>query len=510
MNPLNQSEYRKVIHTPRTDLIRSVDPNMRLGQTSVIDFISRLSASIIGFIATLYIARQIGSAPLGIYNLGIGLVSWLSIGGTIGLSGAISKRVSEGDEQAEYAIAGMVLIGALFIILMVAVLLFRSQINEYVGYPATVFIIIILFLSLVYGIVGSLLTGLHLVHIDSILSTVQTGTRSLFQIGAVFASFGVVGLFWGHIAGTAVVVVIGLYVIPRNLPSPALPQKRHFSSLSEFAKFSWLGSLQARMFNYTDIILLGFFVSSSLIGIYSIAWNIAQVLILFSASVTSALFPEISELSAKRDPQAAAEIIEQSLTYGGLFLIPGVFGGGILGERILRIYGSEFTQGVTVLFILIIANLFMGYQNQLLNALNAIDRPDLSFRVNALFVGINVIANVGLIYLYGWFGAAIATAVSVAVSLAVAYRYLSTIVTFVFPTREVGRQVVSALIMSVFVYTGLLVENTYQLIGHNFATVLTLVVLGAGTYFGILLVLSTQFRTTIRENIPILKPYLLW
>jgi O-antigen/teichoic acid export membrane protein len=483
---------------------------MRLGQTSVIDFAARLSASIIGFFATVYIARQIGSAPLGIYQLSIGLVSWLSIGGKIGLSGAVSKRVSEGDEQAEYAVAGTLLIGTLFVVVAVVVLFFRTQINEYVGYPATLVIILILFLSLVWGILGSLLAGLHLVHIDAVLSTVQTGSRNLFQIGAVFASLGVAGLFWGHIAGTAVVVAIGLYVIPRKLPSLAVPQKRHFRSLFEFAKFSWLGSLQARMFNYTDIIVLGFFVSSSLIGIYSVAWNIAQVLILFSGAVTSALFPEISELSAKRNPQAAAGIIEQSLIYGGLFLIPGVFGGGLLGERILRIYGSEFTQGTTVLFILIIANLFMGYQNQLLNALNAIDRPDLSFRVNAVFVVINVVANGVLIYLYGWLGAAVATAVSVAVSLVLAYHYLSGIITFVLPIHEMGRQIAAALMMSIVVYTGLLVENTYQLVGHNIAMVLVLVVLGAGIYFTVLLVLSTQFRTTIRENIPMFKPYLSW
>ena len=483
---------------------------MRLGQTSVIDFASRLSASVIGFIATVYIARQIGAAPLGIYHLGIGLVSWLSIGGKIGLSGAISKRVSEGDEQTEYAVAGTLLIGVLFMIVMFSVLPFRSQINEYIGYSATGFIILMLFFSLVYGIIGSLLTGLHLVHIKGVLSTLQTGARSLSQIVAVFASLGVAGLFWGHIAGTALVVVVGLYMVSRNLPSPAVPRKRHFHSLFEFAKFSWLGSLQSRMFNYTDIIVLGFFVSSSLLGIYSVAWNIAQILILFSGAVTSTVFPEISELSAKRDPQAAADIIEQSLVYGGLFLIPGVFGGWLLGERILRIYGSEFTQGITVLLILIIANLFMGYQNQLLNALNAINRPDLSFRVNAVFVGLNVTANVGLIYLYGWLGAAVATAVSVAVSLVLAYRYLSAIVTFALPTGEIGRQVVAALVMTAAVYAGLLVENTYRLVGHNFATVLFLVLWGAGVYFTVLIVLSARFRTTIRENVPVFEPYLSW
>jgi O-antigen/teichoic acid export membrane protein len=226
--------------------------------------------------------------------------------------------------------------------------------------------------------------------------------------------------------------------------------------------------------------------------------------------VKSTLFPEISELSARRDPQAAADIVEQSLIYGGLFLVPGVLGGAILGERILRIYGPEFTQGAVVLFVLIVANLFMGYQNQLLNALNAIDRPELSFRVNAVFVGANLAANVVLVYLYGWLGAAVATAGSVAISLVLAYRYLSGIITFSFPVSEVARQWTAATVMAAVVYGGLTVENAYDLLNHNFATVLLLVGVGAGVYFAVLLALSAQFRTTVRNNVPPLEPYLSW
>ena len=483
---------------------------MRLGQISAIFFASRLFASVIGFVATLYIARLLGAAPLGIYHLGIGLVSWFAIAGQVGVSGAISKRVSEGDERSEHALAGAILVAALFAVVAVGVLFFRTRVNRYVGYDAAPFVVAILFVTLAYAVVSSLLTGLHLVHVDGILSPIKTGGRSLLQIGAVMAGAGVAGLFWGHLAGMGLVAAIGGVVVVKNLPSTAVPRRRHFRSLLDFAKFSWLGSLQSRMFNYTDIIVLGFFVSSSLIGVYSVAWNVGQFLILFSGAVKSTLFPEISELSARRDPQAAADIVEQSLIYGGLFLVPGVLGGAILGERILRIYGPEFTQGAVVLCVLIVANLFMGYQNQLLNALNAIDRPDLSFRVNAVFVGANLAANVVLIYLYGWIGAAVATAGSVALSLVLAYRYLSDIIAFSFPVGEVARQWTAAAVMAGVVYGGLAVESAYDLLNHNFATVLLLVGVGAGVYFAALLGLSAQFRTTVRNNVPPLEPYLSW
>ena len=479
---------------------------IQLGQTSIIFFISRLLTSIVGFAATLYIARKIGAEPLGIYNVGIGLVAWLGIVGKVGVTGAIAKRVSEGNEQNKYAVAGTLLISFIFIPIATAILFFRSYVNQYVEYSAAVFVILILFASLAYGLVSSLLTGYHLVHIKGILSPVRTAGQGIIQIVAVIAGLGAAGLFWGHLAGLLLVLGIGLYIIRGELSSIERPEKRHFRSLFDFAKFSWLGNLQSRMFNYTDILVLGFFVSSSLIGIYSIAWNVATFLILFSGALSSTLFPEMSKQSAKQDKQATSDIVEQSLAYGGLFLIPGVFGGGILGERILQVYGPEFSQGATVLVVLIVANLFMGYQNQLLNALNAIDRPDLSFRVNAAFVTANIIFNVILIYLYGWIGAAIATAGSTAISLVLSYYYLSKIITFELPQTEILRQGFAAAVMAIVVYGGLVFENSYRLVQHNVITVLLLVGTGAAVYFVLLLSLSPRFRKTVDRNLPISVP----
>ena len=479
---------------------------MQLGQTSVIHFISNLLASAIGFVASLYIARNIGAEPLGIYNVGIGVVAWLGIVGRIGISGAISKRVSEGDEQGEYAAAGTLMIGSLFVVLATGVLVFHKYVNQYVEYSAAIFIVLILFASLAYSVVSSLLTGLHLVHLTGFLSTVRTAGRGIIQIVAVIAGLGAAGLFWGHLVGILIIVIIGLYTVQKRLPPIKTPKKNHFRGLADFAKFSWIGNLQSRMFNYTDVLVLGFFVSSSLIGVYSIAWNVAQFLIIFSAALSSTLFPEMSKLSAQQDQQAAADIVEQSLAYGGLFLIPGVFGGGLLGERILRIYGPEFTQGATVLLVLIVANLFMGYQNQLLNALNAIDRPDLSFRVNAVFVAGNIIFNIVLIYLFGWIGAAIATAGSTAISLVLSYYYLSKIISFELPISEVLRQGFAAAVMAGVVYSGLFFENSYRLIQHNVILVLLLVGTGATVYFVLLLGVSPRFRETVDRNIPFSVP----
>jgi O-antigen/teichoic acid export membrane protein len=419
------------------------------------------------------------------------------------VTGAISKRVSEGEEREEFATAGFLSIVGLFSILTLGLVAFQSYVDAYVGYPATKYVILILFITLLWSIISSLLKGLHLVHIQGVLSPVKIGGRSLLQISAVAAGLSVAGLFLGYAAGFLLIIAIGAWFVIRRLDGVAKPQNQHFRSLFDYAKFAWLGSLQSRMFNYTDVLVLGFFVSQAMIGVYSIAWSISQFFILFSGSISTTLFPEMSEISTEQEPQAVSGLLEEAIAYAGLFLVPGLVGGALVGERLLRIYGEEFTQGATILVILILANLIMSYQNQLLNTLNAIDRPELSFRVNALFVVSNVVLNLVLIYFFGWLGAAVATALSVTISLILAYAMVESIINFSIPTFEIAKQWVSALIMGGVVYSGLWIENTYRLLQHNIATVLLLVGLGAAVYFLILLGISSTFRDTVNRNLPI-------
>ncbi len=477
---------------------------MKIGQTSIVYFVSKLLATAFGFLATLYIARLLGPEVLGSYYLAIGLVAWLSIVGRIGVTDAIIKRVSEGEEQGSHVTAGSTIIAVLFIVTAAALFVAKPYVDQYIGFSATLFVILILFVTLVHSAVSSVLTGLRLVHVNGVLTTVKIGSRSVFQILAVIAGLEIVGLFFGYIAGFVVVIALGGVVIGRNLKEVSLPQKRHFRSLADFAKFSWLGSLQSKMFSYTDILVLGLFTPSALIGVYSIAWNISEFLIIFATAISTTLFPEISQLStdSDNDSRAIRNLVENALAYAGLFLVPGLIGGAVIGERLLRIYGKEFTQGATILVILIVANLVMSYQNQILNTLNAINRPELAFRVNGLFVVANVSLNVLLIYRYGWIGAAVATSLSVTISLLLGYYYLRSLIAFEVPYREIARQWVAATIMGGVVFGGLRIEEGYDLLSNNVATVLVLVGAGAIVYFGVYFYISRRFRDTVANNLP--------
>lgn len=476
---------------------------MRLGQISVVHFVSKIASSILGFAASIYIARLLGADILGIYSVAIAVVSWLGIVGTMGVTGAIQKRVSEREEPVEYAIAGVTLMLVLFVFLSVIIFISRGYINDYVGFPASGYIVGMLAASLGYNAVTSLLNGQHMVHLSGLFSPIKTGCRAGLQIIAIILGFELSGVFSGYILGYTVVIFLGLFIVIRSFKYTNMPENKHFWDIFNYAKFAWLGGIRARAFNWVDIVVLRFFVSSSFIGYYTAAWNIAQFLMIFGASMSQTLFPEMSELSVKEDPEAVSKLLDTALSYAGILLIPGLVGGGILSEQILRIYGSDFTQAGTVLMILIVATLFQTYQKQFTTTLNAIDRPDLAFRVNVVFISANILLNVSLIYLYGWIGAAVATAASVGFSLILGYYYLSKIIEFSVPVVEIGKQWLAATLMSGVIFVGLRLERTYFQIDHNLLVVLLLVGTGAGVYFFILSLLSNRFRSTVSNNLPL-------
>lgn len=473
---------------------------MKLGQTTLVVFVSKFVGSILGFLATFYFAQTLGPSVFGTYTVVIALIFWLELAGSMGISSAVTKRLSEGEERESYLAAGTIATVALGVLVMVGIVAARGYVNEYVGTPVAQFVVLLLGVRLFYSLVNATLTGQRLVHVAGICQSLKIATRSLVQIGLVLAGWSLTGLFLGYATGGFVIGTVGLLLASTTLRRP---KREHFHRLVEYAKYSWLGQLQTRSFNEVDILVLNAFVSPALVGIYAVAWSVANFLTLFGNAVSNTLFPEISRVSAQKNEDAVAELVERGLAYGGLILIPGLVGGAILADRLLRIYGGEFVRGTAVLGLLILACLFYAYQQQLLTAINAIDRPNLSFKINGAFILTNTGLNVALVSQFGWVGAAVATVVSTALGLTLSYVLFTRLVSIHPPIQEIKHQVLAASLMGVVLWLLRRFIDTSAASLWNVALTVGLVVFGAGLYFLGLLGLSAQFRRTVTANLPI-------
>lgn len=472
---------------------------MRIGQTSFIVFGSKVVTSLLGFLATLYFARVLGAEILGYYSVVLALVSWLKFSGTLGITEAIVKRLSEGESPNEYFSAGVVIASVAAILLSLGVVLLADVVDSYVGANVWYFLIPLLITGLFLNIVRSTLNGTRRVHIAGLLTPTNLIVTSVIQIILVTFDFGLSGLLFGFLAGEVVVATLGTQFLSVSFQRPSISRYRQ---LYDYAKYSWLSGLKMRAYNDVDILILSALVSPALVGIYAIAWSLARFLTLFGTAVRSAIFPEVSNADASENNQRIEQLTTDSLAFVGLFAIPGLFGGAILADRLLSLYGPEFTQGTLVLVLLIITTLIYSYQQQMMSVINALDRPDVTFKINVTYIVANIFLNVIFVSWIGWVGAAIATVLSVALALSLAFLSLRSLVEFKFPSKELGRQFVAAALMSLIVLASRRLIESTEIIQHNVIIVISLVLTGVAVYFLTLLSISDQFRQVITTNIP--------
>lgn len=478
---------------------------MKVGQTSIVVFLSKVVGSAFGFVATVYFARVLGAQILGIYSVIVTLVIWFQIGGHRGVLDATNKRISEGKEPGAYLVAGFISIVIFALVMSLLIVISRPYIGSFVdgfgdfsSLSVIWFIIAMLVVQLGFLFTIKVLQGQQTVHIAGLLEPTRTGIVSLLQIAFVFVGYQLVGLLVGYVLGLVIVTALAVVFIKIR---PMMPSWNHVKEIFSFAKYSWFGGLKARAFNDVDIIILNALVSTSLVGIYAVAWSLATFLNLFGNAIQATIFPELSNLSSQNAIEEVSSLLEDALAFAGLLSIPGFVGGTILADRILNIYGQEFVEGTEVLWLLLLAIVFFSYFQQFLTALNGINRPDAAFRTNFVFIVSNVSLNLVLISQLGFVGAAIASVISVFVGMLMASFQVSQLIAIRIPYAEIAKQVGASVVMGGAVLVARFgIESTgFQ---HNFLTVLVLVGLGAVVYGVTLLAISQRFRETVQRNLP--------
>lgn len=460
---------------------------LRLGRETLIHFSTQVGVTLAGFIASFAIARVGGAEVFGLYSVAVAFMFWLNVPAAA-IASAMTKRISEGADRATYLGSGLLLEGGYAVVVALGVVTVSPVLDPYITAPTGPLIGVLAASNVILiGVVGAL-EGEKRVALSGGLKTLERVTRSVLHVGLIFLGYGVTALISGHVVAIFVAGVVGFALVNVDVGKPSLSAVK---SLTDFARYSWLGTLKTRAFGWMDtIVLASFAVAGSLIGVYEVAWNVASIFALVANSVQSTLFPEISELAVEDSHDRIHHLLNEGIVFAGVFMIPGLFGSAVLGKEVLQIYGTEFTQGTTIVVVLVFARMLSAYGSQFLNVANAVDRPDVAFRVNAIFVVTNLVLNVVLVWQYGWRGAAIATALSGGVVLVFGYRSLRGLIGPPdIPWSELLRQVGAASLMIAFVIPVKSILPT-----SHYVTIL-LVTAGAAVYTLSLVGLSIRVRS---------------
>lgn len=470
---------------------------MSLGRTSLLHFSTQIVKSVAGFATTFVIARLLGADVLGTFAIATSIMVFLTIP-TKAVAGTMNKRISERTDPSAYFTAGMLIIVALLGLVSAAILIATPLVNDYLGAPVVGLLVLLVASNATYNVYTSILTGEKKVVSSGVLNTLEQVLRLAFQASLIIAGYSLAGLFVGKILSLVVATLIGIYTSDLSIVRPTA---YHFQRLYDYGKYYWISQIKGRSFSWIDVLILGFFVESTLVGIYEVSWTLSSTLILVSQSVQQTLFPEISELGTTDDYDRVRHLVNEALVFVGVFGIPGFFGALVIGGELLTIYRPVFEQGYVVLLLLITARLLDAYAYQLASVIGALDYPEVEFRISTTFIIVNASLNLLFIWQFGWIGAAVATMLSTVIELALSYHYLSNLIGQVeVPSKPILAQLAASIVMAatVYVFTWVIPLNNYTAVG--------LVFVGAGIYVGVLISISARIRRKTWMLIPQLDP----
>lgn len=169
------------------------------------------------------------------------------------------------------------------------------------------------------------------------------------------------------------------------------------------------------LMSWIDTIMLGYFKSADVVGIYNAVYPLVGFLSLVVASMGFVYVPVISRLWGQNDTAPIGSIYAVMTKWCFLLTFPLFALIFVYPEYfITKLYGAQYVSGATALRILalgFIANSYFGFNY---HTLLASGDSDFLMKCSVASAGINVVINFMLIPEYGMIGAAIGTAVSFA------------------------------------------------------------------------------------------------
>lgn len=472
---------------------------MNVGAETSKRFVTNVFGTAAGFLGTVVFTRQIGFDGIGTYAIFFSLQMVAGSLISFGLFPTVTKRVSEGENEArQFASGALILLTGVGVVSIGAFIL-GDLINELVGTETASFVPLAVLSWGLFRLSGAFLEGKQRVALVGAIENSRHIIIVPIQLVFVFAGFDVVGLICGLILGQFVTFLISYIGFARVIP--AQPSFELFRDFVHYSKYAYVQSVAGQLFKQADYILLGQFVGAGPTGVYKNAFRITEASMLFSSALSRVSFPQFSALTEQGNDERVKRLLAGVFTYAGLFAIPMISGGAVIGnDLMITIYANN--PGVSVLPIigvvgignvllplLSIANLINGYREGIENFFLGVGRPRIYAASGLLLVGTYSVSAVPLILSYGSFGVAVATVLAFGVSVGSMLVYLDQKVPRA-AVRDISTQIVSAVLMTVIVYAAKVQLGT----ALGLWRLVLLLSVGGTTYFVFLLALSKRIR----------------
>jgi O-antigen/teichoic acid export membrane protein len=267
-----------------------------------------------------------------------------------------------------------------------------------------------------------------LLYQNTLLGMQATLAFNLFEVGNKIVTFA--ALFaWlvflgGGAPGAAVLfgamaVLFGtasLLYCARLVPFSISFDRTLFSEMIRYGGRVYLACLLAFLVIRSDMLLVNYFLGTGEAGVYSIAVQIADAILLLPVTIGMILLPRIAGTAEEEKDQVTARVLRHTaILLGGLCLAAGI----AVGPVVRLLYGPAFAGAIPATLLLLPGILALGLNGVLMNHFGGRGMPPVTAWAPLLGLVLNVTLNLAMIPRYGIAGAALTSSLAYGLMFAV-------------------------------------------------------------------------------------------
>lgn len=403
----------------------------KIAKGTTIVFIGTIISLLIGFVGMVVLIRFTTQSEYGIYSLAFTILSIFVVISTLGLGEGSTRYIAYFRGKGEEGNVRGVISSSIKVVLVASVALAMTSflVSDFISInifhipelstPLKIFSIAIPF-SVLLSVFIAIFRGFDRVdakvYFQDILRPVLF---LLFLIGVVLFNLPFLGVFYAYILSIVITcVVFMMYMvrkstlsIKKNSVGNQMIKKLLFFSVPLLAV-----SILLMVMSWTDTLMLGYFKTPDVVGLYNTALPLAHLLSTVIASVGFLYIPIISQLYGKNQMEELGRSYTISTKWCFMGTLPIFFIFFLFPDVVLNLlFGSRYIGAAIVLQVLSLGFIFNSYFG--LNYHTLITTGKSNFLMQCfLFSGaMNIALNIFLIPTFGAVGAAIASALSFAV-----------------------------------------------------------------------------------------------
>lgn len=388
-----------------------ITPDLQLASGGLLNLLSQFVGLGTSFLIGVLVARLLGPQGRGELSVLMQVPAVLIIVLGLGISTANTYFVSTGKTPAGLALGNSLALAipAAVVGVPLAILFLLGPLSVLPGLPvrAVAFAAVAVPLGLLASWLAGVSAGVGRLRLNlrySVVSSLVTlaGIAVLFALDGASLTAVVGFSVGGTLAGIAVVFA-GL----RRWARPVRVDLGTVRNMTRYSSKTYAAGLAGYLHLRQDVLLLGWLAGASSVGLYSVGVSFAELLWYVPAALAGVIFAR----AGRHDEAAALDYVARSSRISVLLMVVSAALGAIAVPVVIALlFGRAFLPSTWVFYALIPGVLGDGVARVVMSFQMATGR--VYWRESLGSTGLNLLANLLLIPLIGFVGAALASSIS--------------------------------------------------------------------------------------------------